>query len=50
MNRKIQFRLLEEKAPVIATYAAPTQPNEQNKRSSNSDEKSEEYIKLRNRT
>ena len=29
MKPKIQFRLLEDKAPVTATYPAPTQSNEQ---------------------
>jgi hypothetical protein len=33
---KIQFRLLEDKAPVTATYPAPTQSNEQNTRKSSS--------------
>jgi hypothetical protein len=32
MKPKIQFRLLEDKAPVTATYPAPTQSNEQNTR------------------
>jgi hypothetical protein len=49
MKSKIQFRLLEDKAPVTATYPAQTQSNEQNTRK-HSDEQTEEWMTLRNKT